>query len=623
MSTSSVAAEIRSFAFKTFLALLLLPAVTWGLAHHMQSSTDAEYGQSLSSSIAADASATEAQRAEATAFFHQHAVSEGCFGNDDERLASVGTQACEAFSPLWQFVVVERLALATMLGGIALMLLMAAMGRLAFSRREVSQASFMFGWRVLVIAGALEVLLQGTFLVWLSFWFTAWFFHIYIIKLIAIAGIVVGGAVLLAMASLFKRVPMHNAVQGELLDESAAPALWARVRDLAARVNTAPPAYIVAGIDANFFVTEQPLQVGERRTSGRALYVSIPLLRVLDQAEADSVLAHELGHFVGGDTASSAALGPQLAQYDAYTAQMAAGGATILAWFPLTLYRLIFEMALRRSSREREFAADQVSVRLVSAKAIAQALVKVAAYSSYRGRIERELFDSRAKHAGALGIGQRVANGLSAFSASEDFGRTMHAGTVPHPFDSHPPLAERIREAGHSLPEADYAAVVREPAADSWTDSIIDAEGIEGRLWSDFEQEFAAVHEMNLAYRYEPSTDEERELVLRFFPDLSIPMTKGGSFLITYAGMHLPANPELLMGWDRVSAMKFENGTFSDELVINHPNNPGSLFTRVKISFNEQGKKALAEALNKYWHRHKTMRSLASAEAMEAARAPA
>ena len=56
------------------------------------------------------------------------------------------------------------------------------------------------------------------------------------------------------------------------------------------------------------------IELDEVRYTGRTLYVSLSLLRVLEQDEADAVLAHELAHFHGGHTAVSASLVPMQAR---------------------------------------------------------------------------------------------------------------------------------------------------------------------------------------------------------------------------------------------------------------------------------------------------------------------
>lgn len=242
--------------------------------------------------------------------------------------------------------------------------------------RHLEYLSFLAGWRQLIFASAAAVIVQGALLVWLSFWLTAFFFNAYAIKLIAIVAIGGAMAVFYAVYCLFKRPTRDTGIDGETLAQSEAPVLWAYIRDMAARSGTAPPQQIVAGIDTNFFVTEAPLATADKTLQGRTLFISLPLLRVLGRAEADAVLAHELAHFSGGDTAYSAALGPKLVQYDQYSAMMHAGGVTRFAYYLLRLYRVIFEFAHKRDSREREFVADRMAAKLVSARAIVTALIK-------------------------------------------------------------------------------------------------------------------------------------------------------------------------------------------------------------------------------------------------------
>ncbi len=190
---------------------------------------------------------------------------------------------------------------------------------------------------------------------------------------------------------------------------------------MAERLKTAPPKQIVAGIDANFFVTQAPLKVGDEILKGRTLYVSLPLLRKLETGEADAVLAHELAHLSGGDTANSAKLGLALQHYDQYCARMGKGGATLVVWPLLALYRIIFELALARSRRQREFRADSVAAKLVSPEAIGKSLVKLAAYSIYRNKIESDLFGHNAQHTGSLGIASAIDSGLGTYVHSAAF----------------------------------------------------------------------------------------------------------------------------------------------------------------------------------------------------------
>ncbi len=193
---------------------------------------------------------------------------------------------------------------------------------------------------------------------------------------------------------------------------------------------------------------------------------------MLDQTEADAVLAHELAHLGGGDTRSSAALGPQLLQFDQYTWKMRSGGLTIVAHYLLRLYRMIFSFALARDSREREYKADRVAAGLTAPHAIVQSLIKISAYASYRGDVERKLFAQNREHDGALGIARFVADGLPPYASSDVFIEAMKTADVPHPYDNHPPLLERMRNVGHHVPESAYGAIVATAPEASWADDI-------------------------------------------------------------------------------------------------------------------------------------------------------
>lgn len=395
----------------SLVSLFLIPALTLAFARHAATRHDAAVLSAIEARIAEDARGSPQQKARALDYYRGHPPSAMC-GDADPEARDYREAACARFSAAWQFGVAERVAGWTLAGGAALLAAALALGALAFATRRLRHASFVAGWRLMTAGSAAAVAAQSAMLAWLSFWVTAVFFDHYFLELIAFTGIVAACAAFYAVWLLFRKYPNEHDIEGELLAEAGAPKLWARVRRLAARLKTAPPDHIVAGIDANFFVTEAPCTVQGRALSGRTLYVSIPLLRVLDQAEADAVLAHELAHLRGGDARSSAALGPRLLQYDLYAWRMRAGGLTVVAHYLLRLYRLIFEFARSRDSRDRELLADRTAATLVSPAAVVRSLVKVAAYANYRADIEQRLFEHDRRHAGALGIAGFVASGL-------------------------------------------------------------------------------------------------------------------------------------------------------------------------------------------------------------------
>jgi len=610
----ALARTIHADLFRVFLltlvSLFAIPAATLVFTEYALRTEDAEFLQAIEKRIASDTRLSAGDKAQATEFYRSHPLSRACSATAPED-KNFHDKVCSPYSMHWQFHWADRAAGWTLVLGAALLAAALVLGALAFANRGLRYASFVAGWRLMTVSSALEVALQGAMLVWLSFWLTAYFMQSYYVKLIIIAGIAAAVAVFYAIYTLFKKLPFGNEIEGEVVAEADAPRLWERIRQLAARVKTAPPDQIVAGIDTNFFVTEAPCEVGGRTLQGRTLFVSIPLLRVLDQSEADAVLAHELAHLGGGDTRSSAALGPKLLQFDQYTWKMREGGLSIVAHYLLRLYRMIFAFALARDSREREYKADSVAASLTAPGAIVQSLIKIAAYASYRNDVERKLFAQDRQHDGALGIAGFVAAGLPPYANSDAFVETMKTADVPHPYDSHPPLLERMRNVGHHVPESAYGAIVATAPAASWADDIETAAAIEQRLWSDYEQRFVQNHELSLAYRYEPATEEERAVVLRHFPPVAFALKNGENIEVSHAGLRQSVDGSSTIGWDEVKNLTFQDNTFGDLLVVTHHDKGmlGARTTKVKVGGLGKQKENFKGAVGRYWQRHQIMRA--------------
>ena len=387
--------------------------------------------------------------------------------------------------------------------------------------------------------------------------------------------------------------------------EHDAPQLWARIRALAAQVGTTAPDHIVAGIDANFFVTEAEIEVEGKRLRGRSLYVSLPLLRVLDQQEADAVLAHELAHLQGGDTSSSVKLGPTLRRFDSYCEAMGSNLLTFMAFFSLSLYRAILEIALMRHSREREFLADTVAARCVGGKPLVNSLIKVAAYSSYRGKIEQELFDRASKNDGRLGISAFVADGLKDFSHSEEFSMLMETSSMPHPFDSHPKLGERMDNVATHIPTSEFGAVISAPLASSWASEIITADEMEARQWTAYEEQFALHHAQVLAYRYLPEGDAEIAHVQSYFPERVFTLDKDSCLTVDYDGIVAPDGNRVQ--WAAIKNVEYEDGMLGDVLTLSlfEKGLLGGKTQKVKLSSFKDQREEVKLVLGQYWHRHK------------------
>lgn len=599
----------KVFAY-ALLALFLIPAVTYVFTGYAQREQDTRFVEGISQRIDADKRLPSAEKQARKDYYRSNPPSTICSSTDPEA-QDYRAAMCERYGDVWQFNMARTVSLGTLVASGVLLVAVLGLGALAFVDRKMQYASFVTGWHLTTWASAASLVVQGAMAVWLSFWVTAVFFHKYSPKLIIVVGLAVAVGVFVAVAGIFKRVQSDSRAVGELVSEADAPMLWKRIRHMAQRLKTDPPQHIVAGIDANFFVTEAPLTVGDKTLTGRTLFVSLPLLRVLDQTEADAVFGHELAHLRGGDTQSSARLGPKLVQFDHYRHAIRTGGLSAVVSPVLDLYRTIFEFALARDSREREFKADRIAAKLVSPAAIAQSLVKIAAYAQYRYKIEDELFGRNDRHDNtSLGIAGFVAQGLTPYAASDDFLDAMKTANVPHPFDSHPAMPERLRNVGMPLKEHDYSAIaVRKPTA-TWVQEILTADAIEQRLWSDYEQQFAQDHERSLAYRYEPANDQERALVLQYFPPVVFALKGADTVEVSIDGIKTSADDTTVF-WDAVKALEFKESSFGNALVVTHPEKGmmGAKTTKIKLPGLKKDKDAFNAAVGIYWHRHQIMRA--------------
>jgi hypothetical protein len=194
--------------------------------------------------------------------------------------------------------------------------------------------------------------------------------------------------------------------------------------------------------DVNAWVSQRGgvMGIGSRRIMG----VGLPLLQVLTVRELRAVMAHEFGHFHGGDTA----LGPWI-----YTTRAAIGRTlgqltekSRLLTFPFRIYGNLFLRVTHAISRQQEYAADALAVRTEGAPAMASSLVKT--------HLAGMLFPAywRGEVAAVLHAGFRppIAAGFAEFLATiqqdnvVDEEALKKAAEAEDPYDTHPPLARRL-----------------------------------------------------------------------------------------------------------------------------------------------------------------------------------
>ncbi|WP_405449690.1 M48 family metalloprotease [Streptomyces achromogenes] len=281
---------------------------------------------------------------------------------------------------------------------------------------------------------------------------------------------------------LMLRTPKGEDPPGLPVTDADEPRLWALVRELAAAAGTRAPDRILLTGEVNASVSEEPRLLG-LLPGPRRLTLGVPLLIGLTEAQLRSVLAHEYGHFTGGDTRLSALvvrgrvqIGRVIGQFHAKAdgkvaadrarqerasaKRVAKGrkakeidttgvGATYRTMARLyTAYGKLYLRASLSTARGQEYAADLTAARIAGRDATASALREIPALSASHDFY----LDSYA----TLGLQARLLPPRGEFFGG--FGRLLAArepepakprAELPEmpvgPYDSHPPIADRVR----------------------------------------------------------------------------------------------------------------------------------------------------------------------------------
>jgi hypothetical protein len=248
-----------------------------------------------------------------------------------------------------------------------------------------------------------------------------------------------------------------------------------------------------------------------------------------------------MAHFSGKDTLYSRKIAPLLTRNMEYLRALYENPLARPIFSFLHCFHALFALSMGEQSRSREFRADRIAADVTSPRDLAGALLRISAYSDFRSKIQQELFRSE-RALQAANISAQLEQGFHdhalAFAARPDLGGVETA----HPFDSHPPMSQRLEAVGAPFRPEDARELVDAPGDGRWYDAIDGAEEIEREHWARFEEAFRAYHEGTLAYRLLPETDEERAIVVRSFPEVAIEGKKG-SLAIDCEGLHYSAWP--------------------------------------------------------------------------------
>ncbi len=347
---------IRTYAYPT-LAIFLLPLFSLWFFHHAESTYDRRMLDSIAQNVRQDAELTEEERADYLAFFRRYPVSRILKDNlpESQDLIRDIPENLRFYYATFRWMI--RLALTCVVAGVVVLGSTAAGAWLARRSLRAQHLNLLAGWHLLRLFSTFQVIAQAGLIFALSFWVTALWFGFYSRELLVVAGIFVVISLLVMLKAIFQRVKLEYSVAGQELDQGAAGMLWHDVRTLCTRLNTRLPDQIIAGIDDNFFVTEQPVTVDNRTYKGRTLYVSLSLLRILLQREAEAVLIHELAHFSGADRLWGTKITPLLARYHKYLEGLANGVVSLPVWSATQAIHALQRASLAKTCQDREYRA--------------------------------------------------------------------------------------------------------------------------------------------------------------------------------------------------------------------------------------------------------------------------
>lgn len=232
---------------------------------------------------------------------------------------------------------------------------------------------------------------------------------------------------------------------GPRLTAERHPRLFATIDEVARATGQSTPAEVYLVADVNAFVAARGgvMGMGSRRVMG----IGLALLQTMTVDEVRAVIAHEFGHFHGGDIA----LGPWIHK------TRAAMGRTIEALkgrsylqLPFEIYGNAFLRITHAISRQQEYGADALAARVTGAAALASGLSKAYAMDAAFGIYLQEEIDPAVRE----GFLPPWVEGFDRFLSAPSTGSALAkfcSDSTPvksSVHDTHPSLSERLAALG-------------------------------------------------------------------------------------------------------------------------------------------------------------------------------
>ncbi len=261
--------------------------------------------------------------------------------------------------------------------------------------------------------------------------------------------------------------PDRFVAPGPLLAPAQQPRLFAELREVAAATGQEMPAEVYLILDVNAWVSQRGgfMGLGSRRVMG----LGLPLLQALDLRQLRGVIAHEFGHYHGGDVR----IGPWIYQTRAAlvrTLQDLSRHSGVLT-IPFEWYANLFFRVTHAVSRHQELLADALAARVAGGPA--------AMGSGLRATHAAALVFPMYLHADVdpvvtAGYLPPLAGGFAQVLERPSISRHLDEAVAQEykegkqdPYDTHPPLRERLaalgtEPSGPAIPAGERAVALLE-----------------------------------------------------------------------------------------------------------------------------------------------------------------
>ena len=259
------------------------------------------------------------------------------------------------------------------------------------------------------------------------------------------------------------------------------PDLFAEIARVAEATGQREPEHVYLVSDVNAFVAQRGGFMGFG--ASRVMGIGLPLMRTLSVDELRAVLAHEMGHFYGGDTKlgpwiykTRGALVRTVFNLGRATQHASVSGLAsamfVVIHAPFRWFLLGFMRVSQAISRAQEYSADAVAVRAEGQRAMIEGLKKTHAAAIAHLLYMHNDVAPLLEHGKLPDVGE----GFSRYLANDRLNKLLDEVVEDElsaghrdPYDSHPPLRERIAAASEvegpsRQPDPRFAiSLVRDP----------------------------------------------------------------------------------------------------------------------------------------------------------------